>query len=205
MRKLNKIIGIYKITSPSGCVYIGQSRHAINRFKTYKRYCCKNQIKLYASLKSYGSHAHTFEIIYHLPDDIEQYVLDCYEQLYMDQYRECGFKMLNIAPTAGGTMLGFKFSDISKQKMSKAHKGKIISDAQKAAIAKANKERIINEETRQKISAARTGNATRPKGYKHTPDAIEKIKQSKVGVKRKKFTNETKARMSLAQLKRHAK
>jgi group I intron endonuclease len=202
---MKKISGIYKITSPSGRVYIGQSRNIINRFKTYKRYSCKSQTKLYASLKSHGAHVHIFEIIHQLPADVEQSILDNYEQLYMDQYRECGFEMLNIAPTAGGTMLGFKFTADSKRKMSISQKGKIISEAQRATIAYVNKTRIIKDETRQKISASRIGKPTRPKGYKHTKDAVEKIRESKIGVKRKEFTLETKAKMSLAQTKRHAK
>lgn len=58
-----KKIGIYKITSPSGKIYIGQSVDIENRFKTYLRYSCKSQPKLLASLKSYGSENHIYEIL----------------------------------------------------------------------------------------------------------------------------------------------
>lgn len=199
-----KITGIYKITSPSGKVYIGQSRNIRNRFITYKRYSCKSQTKLYASLKLYGSSSHEFKIIHLLPHDVEQNIIDSYEQFYMDQYRECGFEMLNIAPTAGGIMFGFKFSEESKLKMSAKHKGKIISNEQKQVIAKANSERKIKDTTRLKISLARTGKATRPKGYTHTKEACDKISESKKGKRRKPFTKETLLRMSQAQIIRHA-
>lgn len=51
-----KIIGIYKITSPSGKIYIGQSRDLDKRLKSYK--CgsskTKGQPKLYNSFEKYG-------------------------------------------------------------------------------------------------------------------------------------------------------
>lgn len=201
---MQMLVGIYRIISPSGRVYIGQSRDIMKRFTAYKRHSCKNQKKLYASLKLHGSISHRFEIIHTLPNDIKQNIIDEYEQLYMDQYRECGFEILNLAPTAGGTMLGFKFSQESKNKMSAKQKGKTISNEQRAAITKANSERKIKDSTREKISAARTGKATRPKGYKHTIESCNKISDSKVGKRRKPFTEETLLKMSRAQIKRHA-
>ena len=55
--------GIYKITSPSKKVYIGQSIDIEKRFKQYKRLDCKKQPKLYNSLKKYNPENHVFEII----------------------------------------------------------------------------------------------------------------------------------------------
>ena len=57
------ITGIYKIISPTGKIYIGQSIDIEKRWKAYKRLNCKNQIKLYNSLKKYGYDNHIFEII----------------------------------------------------------------------------------------------------------------------------------------------
>lgn len=50
----NAIIGIYKITSPSGKIYIGQSINIEKRWEKYQKYIenIKNQIKLYNSLKN---------------------------------------------------------------------------------------------------------------------------------------------------------
>ena len=43
--------GIYKITSPTGRVYIGQSTAIEKRFNDYARYTsCHRQVRLYASL-----------------------------------------------------------------------------------------------------------------------------------------------------------
>lgn len=56
-------IGIYKITSPSGKVYIGQSTDIENRWRYYSRLQCKKQIKLYNSLLKYGWEQHNKEIL----------------------------------------------------------------------------------------------------------------------------------------------
>jgi hypothetical protein len=43
-------IGIYKITSPTNKVYIGQSIKINERKRKYKKLDCKNQPKIYNSL-----------------------------------------------------------------------------------------------------------------------------------------------------------
>lgn len=58
-----KIIGIYKITSPSGKVYIGSSKNITQRKKTYSQNGCIKQTKLYSSFLKYGFINHTFEIV----------------------------------------------------------------------------------------------------------------------------------------------
>ena len=56
-------MGIYKITSPSNRVYIGQSINIKNRKESYRRLECKKQPKLYNSFQKYGWKQHKFEII----------------------------------------------------------------------------------------------------------------------------------------------
>lgn len=59
-----KLIGIYKITSPSNKIYIGQSTDINFRWDSYKRLTnCKGQPKLYNSFLKYGVENHKFEII----------------------------------------------------------------------------------------------------------------------------------------------
>ena len=58
-----KICGIYKIISPSGKIYIGQSVNIKDRFRKYRTLNCKQQIKLYNSLVKYGFDDHKCEII----------------------------------------------------------------------------------------------------------------------------------------------
>ena len=56
------MIGIYKITSPKGRVYIGQSIDILYRFKKYKQMQCKGQVRLYNSFLKHNVENHLFEI-----------------------------------------------------------------------------------------------------------------------------------------------
>jgi group I intron endonuclease len=57
------MIGIYKITSPSGKVYVGQAVDLERREKEYVGLHCKSQRKLYNSLVKYGFSQHIFRVI----------------------------------------------------------------------------------------------------------------------------------------------
>ena len=58
------MIGIYKITNPKGKIYVGKSKNILSRFNSYyKIQHCKQQRKLYNSLKKYGPENHIFEIL----------------------------------------------------------------------------------------------------------------------------------------------
>lgn len=96
--RLNPIVGIYKITSPDGKIYIGQAGDIENRFSTYKICNCKSQSKLYNSLKKYGVINHTFKVI-HLCSKIELNELEIYYgKLFNVTDREVG---LNIRECGG--------------------------------------------------------------------------------------------------------
>jgi group I intron endonuclease len=58
-----KLIGIYKITSPTDKIYIGQSGDVYKRWSSYFKLNCVDQPKLYRSLIKYGIDSHIFEII----------------------------------------------------------------------------------------------------------------------------------------------
>jgi len=57
------MIGIYKITSPSKKIYIGQSVDIERRFKWHKKHTIKTNGKLSNSFKKYGADNHVFEIV----------------------------------------------------------------------------------------------------------------------------------------------
>ena len=57
------MIGIYKITSPSNKVYIGQSINIKKRFNQYKWSKAKQQPILHNSFLKYGVKNHVFEIV----------------------------------------------------------------------------------------------------------------------------------------------
>jgi group I intron endonuclease len=110
---------IYKITSPAGKIYIGQSWDWISRKSKYKKLECESQIYLYRSLKKYGIDNHKIEILLHLPLSISQNILDFYEVYFWQYYKDLGFEMLNIKfPGSNG-----KHSEESKKKMSMSRSG----------------------------------------------------------------------------------
>lgn len=92
------MIGIYKITSPSNKVYIGQTWNVCSRKSAYKRISpIKQQRKLYASLVKYGWENHKFEVIHEFPNgDTTQDHLDYAECFFMNLLRLQGLKSLNL-------------------------------------------------------------------------------------------------------------
>jgi hypothetical protein len=129
------MIGIYKITSPKGAVYIGQSWQIEKRFNKYKKsfYNIKSQRFLYNSFLKYGTDNHTFKVIHELPIDVDQAVLDTYEILYIAQYKECGFEMLNLRE---GGHAGGKICEESKKLMRERKLGKTLTKEHKEKIGK---------------------------------------------------------------------
>jgi group I intron endonuclease len=75
--------GIYKIASPSGKVYIGQSVDIDRRWKRHKGDNNTNSL-LNKSLSKYGPNNHSWNIIHELPNDVDRNILNKYEQLYME-------------------------------------------------------------------------------------------------------------------------
>jgi group I intron endonuclease len=174
---MEKVIGIYKITSPSGKVYIGQSWNIIQRWKAYRSSQNNKQRLLYNSFDKYGKKAHFFEILHELPVDIKQSIFDEYEILYMDFYKSAGIQLLNIReggsrglhndvtkklmgilksgkPSGIKPMLGRKHSDEAKARISKANSGKKHSEERKKQISIRHKGKIVSEESKKRMSEA---------------------------------------------------
>ena len=107
------LVGIYKITSPTGRIYIGQSWNIVKRMKTHK--ACKSNRLLANSITKYGKENHHYRVVQTLPPDVSQEVLDNYECFFIDQFTEAGFKMMNLK---GGGSNG-KMSESSKALLKK--------------------------------------------------------------------------------------
>lgn len=92
-------VGIYRITSPTGAVYIGGTRKFTKRVDQYRRMHNRThaaQRAIAESLKTYGFENHTIELICPLPVDISNEVLLEYETLYAKQFRDCGVECLHL-------------------------------------------------------------------------------------------------------------
>lgn len=88
--------GIYKIISPNGKIYIGQSIDIIRRWATYKKYRCSSQPKLYNSFKKYGVENHNFEII----KECSKEDLNDLENHYIEFFNSYSIMGLNCNKTA---------------------------------------------------------------------------------------------------------
>lgn len=149
------IIGVYKITSPTNRVYIGQSVDILHRFKTYKRMYSKNQhqTKLHRSFLKHGVINHSFEILEICNLD----ELNIKERYYQELYD-------------------------------------VLNGGLNCNITKTNdKSGKVSEETLIKMSIASKGNQNW-KGKKHTEEAKEKIRLSKIGLKFSDEINKKKGR-----------
>lgn len=167
--------GIYKITSPSKKIYIGQSINIEKRTKYYKSLNCKQQHRIYNSIKKHGWHKHKFEIIHIcMPDELDE--LEVY---YIDLYQTLNSKYgLNLREGGG---IGAKMSDESRLKLSLALKGRpspnkgvAMSEEQKKKISESNKGKKLSLETRKKLSLANIGK-------KRSPESIEKTAKANKG------------------------
>jgi len=142
--------GIYKITSPSGRIYIGQTVDFKTRFSKYRLLHCKGQKRLFNSLMKYGFIAHIFEII----EACELSALNKRERHYQDLYNVIGSKGLNCKLTSTTEKKG-RHSKETKKKISESHLGKKLSKSHIAALKAAKQN--ISLETREKISLANIG------------------------------------------------
>jgi len=127
------IIGIYKITSPTKKIYIGQSSNIYLRWNKYMREDCADQPRILRSLKKYGPQNHIFEIIEEC--SLEQ--LNEREIHWGIFYKVLEEKGLNCRLGNGSgacseetklkmskSRLGQKRTQNTKNKMSKSHLGK---------------------------------------------------------------------------------
>lgn len=163
--------GIYKILSPSGAVYIGQSVNIENRFGQYKRLSCKYQHRLYRSFLKYGVDKHQFSVVHELPVDVSPIDMDKIEEYYIDVYRSSFGETMNLK--SGG-----KHGSHSEETIKKLRGRKFSEDARKRmSLAKRN----MSDETKRRMSENRKGKCIGNKsalGYKHSESALEKIREA---------------------------
>jgi group I intron endonuclease len=170
-----KLIGIYKITSPTSKVYIGQSTD-INKTWKYRYNNLNNRLKkqpkIYNSLLKYGIENHKFEVIEEC--SIEQ--LDERESYYKQQFiNEFGWGKTLFCEIYDSNKGGYK-SEETKHKQSISLTG-----------------RIISEETKQKMSKPKSFNPTRKS---RSEESIKRQVLSKIG---KLHSDKTKQKMSMSQ------
>ena len=143
------MVGIYKITSPTNKIYIGQAKNIDNRWeRNYYTLNCKRQVKLYNSLKKYGPSNHIFEKLE-----------ECSEELLNEREIYWGILFNVLGENGLNLKLGNSRGSLSKEtkhKISKSLLGK-----------KKTEEHCLN------LSIAKTGIPSKRKGK---PDLKQKGK-----------------------------
>ena len=181
--KKEALIGIYKIISPTGKVYIGQSNNIFKRFYDYKKLNCFKQIYLYNSFLKHGVINHFFYIVeICLPEQLNDKEI-YYSEKYLSTNRKFGLNLRYCGGAKGKhsdesrkkmslSKIGFKVSDESRKKMSDSKKGLSPFKGKKHS-----------EESKLKMSASRRGKPSKIKGIKKSPEAIEKMRECLKGRK----------------------
>jgi len=179
------ICGVYKITSPTNKVYIGQSYNILSRWKYYQKPKDKlklNQPKLLNSLKKYGWENHKFEILLECSKEL----LDTYEILFINEYNS-----YNIDHGMNCTLGG------------ESNKGRIVSEESRKKISESSKKgwqkRRDNETAnlsnkhKENISASLTGK-------KHSSETIKKMSRprSEEGKKNMQITHSEEANKNVS-------
>lgn len=161
--EINTNCGIYKITSPSGRIYIGESKELKRRIAKYKKMYKSDsrQHKLYNSLKKYGWEAHVIEVI----EECEIDELLCRERFWQDFYDVLGQKGLNCKLTECGDKKQVH-SEETIEKMRAFHTGKEVS-----------------METRERMRVAQSGENSAWYGKRHSEETKQLIRISKIGGK----------------------
>lgn len=157
------MIGIYKITSPSSKVYIGQSRNIKKRWGDYSAHKKKqkDQTAIFYSLKKYGKENHKFEVL----EECSLEELNEREIYYIEKYDSVN-KGLNISRG------GYYFWEVN---VGKKHKKETIDKMKEYWAENAHPR---SKETIAKISKTKLENPRIT-----TPEMIEKYRNTSTSKK----------------------
>lgn len=177
---------IYKLTSPSGKIYIGQTNNFMRRMaihKTSSRKCPA----LGCAIAKYGFDAFTKEILHEgLSIDEANYL----EEKLIYEFNCLSPNGYNLQ--SGG--LNFKHSQESIEKMRISQTGKKLTEEQRLKISAFNKGKVVSQETKTKLSIFNKGKKLTQEhcqkmreanlGKKMSAESIEKMRIAKKGVKK---------------------
>lgn len=170
---------IYKYTSPSGKVYIGQTIHQKQRRNSFlninRSY---GGIKIDRARLKYGVESFDYKILCNVEANSKQelgFILNRLEKMYIKKYDSLynGYNC-NIG---GGSAKGYKHTDEQRTKISDALKGRCFTDEHKANLKKSFIGKTLSNETKKKMSDARKG-----RRYVMSDYQKECISKSKQGV-----------------------
>jgi group I intron endonuclease len=174
--------GVYIIVNPKGCIYVGSSNNIKRRFYQYRRLGEKSQLKLHNSLEKYGIDSHQFIVVI----NCELSDLYKYERIVGDFFNCLDrYDGLNLMLPGYGTKK-LKMSEETREKISKAHKGKKLSPEQIEAISKFHKGRKQTKEhiEKRKMFGEKNPMYGKPhpsRGKKVSDEVLKKMSESRIG------------------------
>lgn len=188
------------ITNPIGKLYVGSTIDFDRRIRAYKSYRCKDQPKIYNSLKKYGQENHVFEIVW--SGDIEE--MYKYETLIGWGFNVLEPYNLNLTLPKFGEIYSC-VSVETRNKIGLFHKGKILSQETKNKIKESKQNITIETKTKMSFSAKNKiiSSETKEKmrivslNRKYTPETRLKMSQWQIG---KKHSQETKDKIRTKRL-----
>jgi group I intron endonuclease len=156
---------IYKITTPTGKIYIGKTADFNSRMNSYRCLNNKKQKAIHASILKYGWDAHQVEIL----EEAEPYLLNELEKVYIKKYNSYNRNSPNgLNLTEGGEgSLGRKDSEETKRKRAQKHIGTKRSESAKKLMSDKKKGKIpyaaTLPRTEKQIYHSKYGNLGRKK------------------------------------------
>ena len=150
---------IYKYTSPSDKVYIGQTTNIKRRVNDYKNFRCKNQTHLYNSFIKYGFENHKLEILEEWNIKLlnaKVTLLNERERYWQDYYDVLGENGLNCRLTTTNDKSG-KMCESTKELLRVVNTGKRHTDNAKEKNRISHIGKLHNSETRKKQSMSHKG------------------------------------------------
>lgn len=185
---------IYKITSPSNKIYVGQTKNFKSRINNYKNGHCKKQVKLFNSIKKYGFEEHHYEI---LEENITSLILSNEREIYWIKFYDSNNSGLNCSKGGTGKVPLLKEEVKEKIRLAtqkrwdsgemKGMTGKKLSEDHKKAILLSNIGSKRSSETIEKLKFAKANRTLEQNenwlvsmnlrtGYKQTDETKLKIK-----------------------------
>jgi group I intron endonuclease len=173
------MIGIYKITSPVGAVYIGQTKNFLQRLEDHKSRKNKKAKRLDESIIEHGLKNHSIVFI----EECLEEDLNCRERYWQDFYDVLGEKGLNSVLTKCDSLKS-KMLDSIKENMrvrqqgqNNSFYGKTHTDEAKEKIRLANLGEN-NHNYGKKLTDEQKENIRKHRlNFSHTPETIEKLRQ----------------------------
>ncbi|AGE59473.1 GIY-YIG catalytic domain-containing endonuclease [Acanthocystis turfacea Chlorella virus OR0704.3] len=185
---------IYRLTSPSGKSYVGQTTRPIEERLKEHQFPSSHCVAISNAIQHHGWENMKKEW-HEIPDED----LNFYEEMlvaFLGTLSPCGYNLRE----GGGS--GGKMSEEVKQKIREVNIGKTLSDTHKQKIRGANLGKTLSDDHKQKISEAQFGKKNHMYGQNHTDKTKQKISDSTRGDKNHMFgqvrTDEVKQKIAAA-------